>query len=782
MIEIVFMIPGRNTAALISKKDLFFFALFIALFLLVFREFFFTNRVFYERDSTVVEVPVKKLTVQLLKEGNFALWTDAYGSGQPFLANPKNAVFYPTTWLYLLLPLFVAFKLHYFVHVLLGWLGLYSLIKSYSVSRKAAFLGASVFAFSGMYLSSFEFYNHIAALAWMPWILVLFNLEHLAGRPKLILLSLFWALMILAGAPEIILLTLVLCIGHIFLKSGVWKKQTAAMAISLVFACLISAIQLFPSLELLRRTERQSQSVIWPLELVQLVNLPFPNVLGNDREPGHNDFWGWHMFDNKYPLYYSLYMGVGAILLCLLALRKPIDRRRMVFLLLFSAFFLLSCGRYSPFFFIYRSTPFLASIRYPVKFFLGSVFCISILAAMGFDELAGAAKPRTRTVRILLLASAFCSAAYWLFKSRIVGFMNKLLIIDQPASLREFSRAFETGLLLLSVYCLIFYFLGRKKGVTPHLVWGFMALVVLDPAYHNRIVNPTIQPSFYHRPPLFEGLNQPLVIYRDATYAPFFKETTGNNLQLLRYFRQSIYPFTGIGDGVRYVFNWDFYGTYSKPYAALMQAVKARPAADQLKILNYLGCAAYIGDSPIFSKKRARKLDIEGFNVSIEPITENRAAPHTVYRAVSASTLEEKLKVFVAETFDPRREAILEKEVSLADPRAGEKPPVIAIQDEHQGRGKYSCSLTNRALAVFPGNYSSGWRAWIDGQKAEIFEANLLAKGVLVSPGDHIIELRYLPASFLWGAAVSLTVLCLIALALVVPWIRAKRRVRPASA
>ncbi len=141
------MIPGRNSAGFISKKDLFFFALFIVLFLLVFREFFFTNRIFYERDSTVVEVPVKKLTAQLLKEGNFALWTDAHGNGQPFLANPKNAVFYPTTWLYLFLPLFTAFKLHYLIHALLGWLGLYVLCRSYTLSRKASFLGASLFAF-----------------------------------------------------------------------------------------------------------------------------------------------------------------------------------------------------------------------------------------------------------------------------------------------------------------------------------------------------------------------------------------------------------------------------------------------------------------------------------------------------------------------------------------------------------------------------------------------------------------------------------------------------------
>ena len=166
------MSADRGTSGLFSKRDLPFFVLFLILFLLVFREFFFTNRVFYERDSTVVEIPVKKLTVQLLKEGNFALWTDAHGNGQPFLANPKNAIFYPTTWLYLVLPLFTAFKLHYLIHALLGWLGLYLLCGSYSLSRRASFLGASLFSFSGMYLSSFEFYNHIAALAWMPWILL----------------------------------------------------------------------------------------------------------------------------------------------------------------------------------------------------------------------------------------------------------------------------------------------------------------------------------------------------------------------------------------------------------------------------------------------------------------------------------------------------------------------------------------------------------------------------------------------------------------------------------
>ena len=405
------MIPGRNTAGLVSKKDLFFFALFIVLFLLVFREFFFTNRVFYERDSTVVEVPVKKLTVQLLKEGNFALWTDAHGNGQPFLANPKNAVFYPTTWLYLILPLFTAFKLHYLIHALLGWLGLYVLCGSYSLSRKASFLGASLFASSGMYLSSFEFYNHIAALAWMPWVLWLLHRDARPGRARIVPLAFLWALMILAGAPEFILMTLFLAAGQAFFTAGTWKKKIGLTVLSLFLASLISAAQLLPSMELLGRTERAAQSAQWPLELIQLFNLPFPHFLGNDREPGHNDFWGWHLFDKKFPLYYSLYMGVGALLLFLFGLRKPWDRRQKILLLTFFLFFLLSCGRYSPFFFLYRFIPLLSSIRYPVKFFLGSVFCLSILAAFGFD---GSQMPGSRAGKPFSLGRL---RRHWVFRS-----------------------------------------------------------------------------------------------------------------------------------------------------------------------------------------------------------------------------------------------------------------------------------------------------------------------------------------------------------------------------
>ena len=769
------------------RKDFFFFLLFLILFLATFREFFFTGRVFFERDTTVVEVPARKLTAALLREGNFALWTDAYGNGQPFLANPKNAVFYPATLLYLILPLFTAFKLYYFVHVLVGWLGLYHLGKSYGLSEKAAFLGASLFGMSGMYLSSFEFYNHIAALAWMPWILLVLNREPRPGRSRFILPAVLWALLILAGSPETIVLTALLAAAQSFLRPGGWKKRLLAAGLSLGLAGLLAAAQLMPSFEMLAQTGREAQSIDWPLDLLQLPNMSFPHVLGNDREPGHHDFWGWHLFDRHFPLYYSIYMGFGALLLFLLGLRRPWDRRRRALVGATAVFFLLACGRYSPFFFLYRITPFLSSIRYPVKFFLGSVFCLSLLAGFGFDEATAGRSPGSRSARTLALASGTGLGLFLVFKGRILSVINALLIIEKDSSLRELGLSVTTGLVLLAGYAVVFVLLSRAGAWKPALGWVLIALAVFDPAYHNRWINPTTPASFYSTPPIMTDLKPPLTVYRAEDYFLDRRERSGSNVRFLSYYRNTLYPLSAMSDGVRYVFNLDFYGTYPKRYRELVQKVKELPVESQLKVLRWLGCNYFISDNPMFSKETARKVVVEGFPVFIETITDRPAAPYVVFSARRISGAEDGLRLFLSPEFDPHGEALAEKDLGLAQgpgrPNAGlaERSRLTSIEVS-QGRGRYRVTLPWAGVATFPGNYARGWRAWIDGRRAEVFEANLLAKGLVVPAGEHEVVLRYLPGSFIWGSAVSLATIVFLLGATLVARSRARRRARPASA
>jgi hypothetical protein len=769
-----------------ARKDLLFFFLFLILFLLVFREFFFTGRVFFERDTTVVEVPARKLAAALLKEGNLALWTDAYGNGQPFLANPKNAVLYPATLLFLLLPLFTAFKLYYLVHVVIGWLGLYRLGRSYDLSERAAFLGATLFAMSGMYLSSFEFYNHIAALAWMPWILCLLNRELRPGKSRLIPLSILWALLMLAGSPEVIVLTAFLAVAQAFLKPGEWKRRLAAAALPFGLACLLAAAQLVPSFEMLAQTERQAQSVDWPLELLQLPNMAFPGLLGNDREPGHHDYWGWHLFDKHFPLYYSLYMGFGALLLFLFGLGRPWDRRQKVMAVSFAVFFLLACGRYSPFFFLYRFTPFLSSIRYPVKFFLGSVLCLSLLAGFGLDRVSAGRAPGRKTGRALVAGGGLALVLFLVFKGRVLSVINALLIIEKDSSLRELGRSIATGLLLLVVYAAVFALLAGARTRGSVFVWTLVALAVFDPAYHNRSINPTVPASFFDRPPIMRELTPPLTIYRAEDYFLDRREKSGSNIKFLAYYRGTLYPLTAMGDGVRYVFSVDFYGTYPRRYSEIIRETKKLPPENQLKVLGYLGCSYFIGDQPMYSREGARRLQVEGFPLVIEELATRRAEPFVAFSSIRAATAGAKLQIFSDPGFEPLQTVIAEKEVAIAGPAESSvggaaSPPAVAVLEEAQGRGRYAVDLPREGITVFPGNYARGWRALIDGRRAEVFEANLFSKAVVVPPGKHVVVLRYLPASFVWGAAVSLATILLLTGGASALGGRLRKRARPAS-
>ncbi len=765
------------------RKDLFCFGLFLVLFLFTFREFFFTGRVFFERDTTVVEVPARKLTVALLREGNFALWTDAYGGGQPFLANPKNAVFYPATLLYLVLPLFTAFKLYYLIHVLLGWLGLYALCRSYALSERASFLGASLFAFSGMYLSSFEFYNHIAALAWMPWVLLLLNRgpRTASGRSRFVRLAVLWALLILAGSPEVIVITVILAAAQAFMRPGEGRRRLVAAFLPLAAACLLTAVQLAPSFEMLAQTGRESQSIDWPLELLQLPNMAFPGVLGNDREPGHHDFWGWHLFDRHFPLYYSLYMGFGALLLFLFALRRPWDRRRKVLLAAFGVFFLLACGRYSPFFFLYRFTPFLSSIRYPVKFFLGSVFCLSILAGAGIDDAMAGKAPGRRSTRGLAAGAGLALILYLAFRDKVLALVDQLMIMEKGGALRELGRSLQTGLVLLVVCAAAFLLLSLPR-TRKAAAWALLALAVLDPAHHNRFVNPTVPASFYDRPPLLEEFKPPLIVDRATDYFLDRREKSGSNVRFLAYYRESLYPLTAMAEGVRYVFDFDFYGTYPKRYVELVRAVKALPAEGQLKVLDSLGCRYFLSDSPMFDAASARRLQVEGFPFFIEKTSDKPAAPYAVFAAATAREAKDKLDVFTSAGFDPREKVLTEREVLKSPTDAARPATRVVVEKVTAGRGAYSMELASPGVAVFPGNYSRGWGAWVDGKRAKVFEANLFAKGVAVPAGRHTVVLRYLPASFVAGAVASALTVAVLLAAAIAGRRRLRRRGRPASA
>lgn len=752
-------------------KDFFYFSLFCGIFFLIFNSFFFKANTFYERDSALLEIPLRKHAAELLKQGNFALWTDAHGNGQPFLANPKTAIFYPTTWLYLILPFFVAFKIHYLIHPLIGWLGMSFLTRTYGLSKKSSFLASSLFFFSGIYLSSFEFYNHLAAIAWMMWALYFLRLNPPIKSPKFLLSLLAWVLLIFSGAPEFIIMTGILALVQCFIETKKFKENFLKLAITVLLACLISACQLFPALEMLSQTERTSQAEIWPLELIQLLNLVFPGILGDDRTPGHNKFWGGHLFNTWYPLYYSFYLGFGAIILSVSSLTSCKKREVKIIAMAAFIFFLISCGKYSPFFFFYRDIPLLSSIRFPVKYILGTFFCLCLTAGFSFESLIS--KPVSHFFsRVLFLFSFMSFLVFVSFKSSILSWFYNLFVIDDPSSKRYLEISMATGLGVLFFFSIIFLLIiqaNKLKNVFIHLL---LIACLIDVVFHNRNINPVVAESFFKEPAILKEIAFPATIYRDESLPFILGLEEIEKKKIISFYLKSFFPFSGMIYGARYIFNRDFMSSYPRIQAELRKMFQALSEKEKLKILNYLGCQYYIGSKPHLNPESAKKIFIESFPLYIEEISKEPARPFLVFNYVKADSLDKKLKNFLDPTFDPRFSAIIDADLKIVQEinlqkfslnyfPEGKKPDnnSLEIIEEKSGYGKYNLILEAPGIALFPGNSAKGWKAYVDGEKAKIFPANLFSRGLFIQAGKHEVILRYFPDSFIIGSLTSLSTL-----------------------
>jgi hypothetical protein len=751
---------------MIGKKDLLYFLAFLLLFGFLFQKFILTDTTFFVRDITRLEIPSRLLCAQLLKEGDFALWTDAFGNGQPFLANPKNAVFYPTTWLYLILPFFLAFKLHYVIHIGAAYLGIYYLGRSYALSRAASFLAASLFLTGGPYLSSLEFYNHIAALAWLPWILLGQRISFRLSPLRIIVPAVFWTLALLSGSPEILFITILLSLLQVFFLSQRKSRGVAQFLLLFVLSILISSVQIVPTLEYWRTSVRRSvQTVEWPLEAVQLLNIPFPHILGNDREPGRQDFWAGEFFDRGNPLHYSLYIGFGPLLLLFFSFRK--SSRRLAQFLAFSTalFLLLSLGRYSMLYPVILKIPILASIFYPVKFIIGSVFSLSLLAAIGFDHLFHSERTPKKRMSWLFTGSALSFIAFILCREQVVQFFRRLFVITTEDSAKELQRSFWHGLGFLMLTATVLFLAALPKRPFRPASFVFLAVLAADLAYHNRSINPVIPADFFREPSVLGEVIKPTRIHREESVPdelrPAFRTAEG----AVRYFRRSLYPFCGIGEGIRYLYNEDSYLFYSSEYHALLQSIAGGGRGELMKILRAQGCEYFIGHTPLPGLPY-QTVNIQGYPLYVQEIDGRVPPAYIVHHAAEAHSFKKALAILESEGFDPRNTAILNSrspfptDDNLTD--AGNEV-LFTIKDSSSEK-QFSILISRPGLLIIPGNSAPGWKAWVDGRPAAVLEACPASRAILIPPGKHRVSLKYRPRSFIMGGLV--TIISLIGLGL----------------
>lgn len=341
---------------------------------------------------------------EALRAGRLPLWNPDLFMGVPFLANSQVGVLYPLNWpLWLLLPAHQALHWSIISHLCLAAAGAYVYARaSLRLGRLGAWTAGAILALGGYLGAQVEHVNQLQTLAWLPWLLVLFEWAVLRRhRLAFVGLAAAVAMTLLAGHTQsaFIALTGLAACG---VGPAVWSalrgrgcrpagRRAAVLAVAVALAALVAAGQLLPTAELARHSVRSgglpfSERVSFSLSPVYLARALLPGY-GRVVEPEN--------------LEYVATAGVAGLVLASIAGGLALAGRdgtrrgrgqgevglaRCAWLAMTGLF--LSLGLYNPLYLLLaRFVPGFMHFRAPARWLAWWVFGAAMLAGSGVDRL-----------------------------------------------------------------------------------------------------------------------------------------------------------------------------------------------------------------------------------------------------------------------------------------------------------------------------------------------------------------------------------------------------------
>ena len=359
--------PKSEGPANSQQRAALSFALLAVLALLLFARPLIRGEVFTFRDHGDYFQPLRYFTAFELRHGRMPMWNPYNASGEPWMANPQTGVFYPPTWLFLLLPFATAYTIFLLLHlILLAW-GATLLFSRFS-SQEGALIGAVALTISGPTLSLLD--TNFTTFAWIPLIL-----WSALARVRAPVCGALIALSFLAGEPFFA------AVGAIMFLI---LRRNDIIDVALTAFCL-SAVQLLPFLAAVAISDRaggvsQEEILRDSMPLSDWLRLGAPAAIAGNA---HEQF---------IPV---LYIGLIPLLLAVIAVVTAIRRRTVqAWLALLVIAVVVSSGSFfAPVGALLTALP-LTLLRYPARLAPLGAFAVIALAAIGWDCVARVARYR----------------------------------------------------------------------------------------------------------------------------------------------------------------------------------------------------------------------------------------------------------------------------------------------------------------------------------------------------------------------------------------------------
>ncbi len=739
------------------------------------------------KDTLTFSYPAQLELGRALRGGYFPLWSTHLNS--PLFAEGQGAFAHPLALaLFALFPAAAASNLFLLIHLYAGLAFTYLLCRDLGQSRFAATLAATAFALGGFFLARFGIYTIITNGVWLPGLLWLGGRFAKTGDLRYALAGgMGGALALLAGQFQLASYAVVAAAAYAAIYSRPRKNAVAAVLCFGVLPLALAAVQLVPTYELWRVSDRAGNArageySFWPPQFVQLV---LPDLFGRAPHPAFaplggaqvNSYWGRSSFVES-----AFYVGILPLLLAAVGVVKK-RRGFFFFLALLAAAF--ACGVYTPLFNLYKYLPPFGFFRAPSRLLLYAALALAVFAGDGLDHFL---KSRSRAYAVTALTLALAAAALVLTfrftlphvksaiekkagaKTELVAahYKNREAVREyysekskvlfrkaaHAASLRNRATWFQFAILGAGV--IIFWAARRNRAVAAAAPYVIILITTVDLYRYGSGLNPAVPASLVDRPPPVAGaLDSPVDV---RIYSNGF----------------SLGPNTQLGLGLIHENTHAIWG-----YDLLVPRASLRPsyAARVFEIIEDLYTTMPDPGGRRLPRPTAPDIDIfAAYNIKyfirlnpwrgdgIIPVT--HTSPYYVYETAAAAPRARlvteyrvakdditALETMAGDDFDGLGEVIICEEPKGLESVEGQAKPVPLERDSPL---TVRCRVEGPSLLVLDELFYPGWMAAVDGRRAEILRANVISRAVVIPPGLHAVVFSYRPVYFYAGLVLSL--------------------------
>ncbi len=750
-------------ASVARRDDRLAIALLVILPTLYFGDVLIGINDFYMRDLTRYYYPTKQILRDIVLNGEFPYWNRYFSGGQPIAANPEHEVFYPLTWLILLPSYDLGFRLHILIHIYIGLLGMYALLRSMELRPPPAFFGAVSFGLGGVYLSDVNLLPILFCAAWLP-LTCLFTRRFLIDKRArdFALAALVLGIQFLVGEPTTVIQTGLL-IGFYGLYRGWYSTRRLVsmlvnelwIALISVAAFLVGCAQMLPALDHVAGSARSrpfefSLVEAWSMPWAKFAEVIYPNILGHIAVNNVMWYYGGGLYTGMgSPFLFSVYCGLAVTALAIGgAFTRPRGGRFLLVVIVVSIVFAL--GGHTPLLKWLYQAHIATAIRYPEKFILMAMFATILFASQTLQRaLDGDAGVRDTaagfTLATTLVAGCIAAVSFTPFYQRIfmkvwgmgaggaANFMTQISRIDWIV-------ATGRGAILTAV--LLTMYTQRRKA------WLAAALVFLcaDLGVVMWELNPRMPRRFFDPPPVAATLPPERTSYRVFHEADWYGQeeiarkyfSTGEAVYWI--VRNGLFPMTPAGSKVRTVLERDYDKTALLPTIDLVDSVwdvKRSGREDWYQPFMAMSNAWYRGVYRTFEDEKKRA---GGDMKKALPIMflESKHYPR-YYFADEIVRIKDR-----GDFVDKLSKGSYSDRVAFVT-QPGFVPADGVVRSLHETSNDASLTVESfgRAFLVMSVTPHKYWRITLDGTEVQPIVTNIGYQGIVIPPGRHQVEMRY---------------------------------------